>query len=200
MCIIGVTAIVFSTKLRFIPFDMHIALGALLYFGLGAAIRHSTGWTFEALATSSLSRFAIVGTIVLGWFACAHFMREPISMSDNFFGSYPFSIAQNVVTSFLGTLAFFLLATSLPRSDLLRWLGTHTVPILGFNYVVSAAVVHLLDHSNANVWWLSFVLQAVLLATLAWLLDRTGIIGDIANGRLASRRPVTAAPSRQRPI
>ncbi len=64
-----------------------------------------------------------------------------ISMSDNAFGEDSLSVVGNIVTALSGAFTFAQISRIMPGISSFRWLGTHTMPILGFNYLVSSAVV-----------------------------------------------------------
>lgn len=195
MIVVGVIGLASSGSLPFIPFDIHIALSAAFYFGIGMLVKESGALPFEP-SERSMARACATAGLATAWALLTSVAWEPISMSDSSFGSTISSMSINVISALLGTMMLCQIATNLPDARALRGIGTRTLPILGFNYVVSAGVVHFLNAIHANQWGRSFVMQAAILVAIAWSLDRAGSIGDVLNGR---RRQKAHASSESRP-
>jgi hypothetical protein len=73
------------------------------------------------------------------------------------------------------------------------WLGTHTLPVFGFNYLVNKVVFETATRAGVEVarlgnwWWVMALIELGLLCAIAWMLDRMGPIGDLFNGRPLKR-------------
>jgi acyltransferase len=188
LMVIGVAGIVGEARLPFVPFDLDIATSAAFFFSIGHVIRRKRRFDFHE--NGSLMRRAILlFSVAVVWAVLTYRSGDALNMSDSVFGSSPLKIVLDVAAALAGTLMLGHLCVVLPDVRLLRWLGTHTLPILGFNYLVSATVVRALDAAHANHWLLSFVIQSTLLAAVAWAIDRTGVAGDLINGRRRQVRP-----------
>lgn len=189
---IGVIGLASAARLPIIPFDVHIALPAAFFFGLGIVAKQSGMFVFRYDAPI-LHRGIALGCCALVWAALTFAANDPVSMSDGLYGTTWSAIAINVAAALAGTAMLSCAALVLSPSPQLEWLGRHTLPILGFNYMASSAVTHALDAANIYAWQSSFLIQLTLLVVVAWALDRAGRLGDLINGRptVASNRPET---------
>lgn len=188
LMVIGVAGIVGSSHLPFVPFDLDIATSAAFFFAMGHIVRGQRWFDFHE--NGSLTRRVILlFSVAVVWAVLTYRSGDALNMSDSVFGSSPLKLTLDVAAALAGTLMLAHLSVALPDARFLRWLGTHTLPILGFNYLVNTTVVHALDTAHANHWLLSFVIQAALLAAIAWAVDRTGRVGDLINGRRRQVHP-----------
>lgn len=190
LMVTGVAGIAWSARLPFAPFDLDIATSAAFFFAIGYMIRQRDWFDFHERG-SLARRVILLCSAAAVWAMLTYRSEDALSMSDRIFGSSPLKLTLDVAAALAGTLMLGHLAVALPDVRLLRWLGTHTLPILGFNYLVNAAVVHALDAAHANYWLLSFVVQAMLLTATAWVIDHMGTMGDLVNGRRRSARPLS---------
>jgi len=193
LMVTGVAGIAWSARLPFVPFDLDIATSAAFFFAIGYMIRQRDWFDFHDERGSFARRVILLCSAAAVWAMLTYRSGDALNMSDRIFGSSPLKLTLDVAAALAGTLMLGHLAVALPDVRLLRWLGTHTLPILGFNYLVNAAVVHALDAAHANYWLLSFVVQAMLLTATAWVIDHMGTMGDLQSMRpprkSSSRRP-----------
>lgn len=189
LMVIGIAGIAGAAHLPFIPFDLDIATSAAFFFAIGHIVRRRRWFDFHENG-STLRRVILSVSVAMVWAVLVNRSGDALNMSDSIYGSTPVKLTLDVAAALAGTLMLGHLCVALPDSRFLRWLGTHTLPILGFNYLVNATVVHVLDAVHENHWLLSFAIQATLLAAIAWAIDRMGVAGDLINGR---RRQVRSA-------
>ena len=192
LMVIGVAGIAGSAHLPFIPFDLDIATSGAFFFAIGHIVRNRRWFDFHENGTP-VRHVILLASVVMVWAVLTCRSGDALNMSDSVYGSTPVKLVLNVAAALAGTLMLCHLSMALPNVRLLRWLGTHTLPILGFNYLVNATVVRALDSAHANHWLLSFVIQVTLLALIAWAIDRTGAAGDLINGRRRQGRPAKPA-------
>ncbi|MGV2292586.1 acyltransferase family protein [Trinickia sp. YCB016] len=168
--------------LPFIAFDLHIAVSAALFFGLGSLARLTGSLPFSpgGLTARQAEGLCLTGAI---WAALVLSSGDPVNMPASTFGTQLPFVVVNVTAAIVGALMLRYLALILHRMCTLRWLGRHTLPILGFNGVVNAAVTHTLSAAGIDAWFFSFVAQLVVLSGITWLLDLSGSFGDLINGR-----------------
>src|SRR5471032_3071062 len=192
LMMIGVVGIVESARLPFVPFDLDIATSAAFFFAIGHIVTGKRWFDFHENGSLARRVILLFGATAV-WTVLTYRSGGALNMSDRVFGSSPLKLTLDVAAALAGTLMLAHLSVALPDVRFLRWLGTHTLPILGFNYLVNATVVHALDTAHANHWLLSFVIQAPILAAIAWAIDRTGRAGDLINGRRRQVRPANPA-------
>lgn len=179
---IGIIGLASAARLSFILFDVQIALPAAFFFGIGIPAKRSGMFPFT-YGAYSLHQGIALGYCALIWAALTFAANDPVSMSDGLYGVTWSAITINVGAALAGTAMLRSAALVLSPSSQLEWLGRHTLPILGFNYIASAAVIHVLDAANLYSWPLSFLVQTALLVAVAWALDRAGRFGALINGR-----------------
>jgi acyltransferase len=168
--------------LPFIAFDLHIAISAALFFGLGTLARRTGSLPFSrgGLTARQVEGLCLTGAI---WVALVLSSGEPVNMSASTFGTQLPFIVVNVTAAVVGALMLRYLALIAHRMSTLQWLGRHTLPILGFSGWVNTAVAHTLSAAGTDAWLFSFIAQLAILTGLTWLLDLSGSLGDLINGR-----------------
>lgn len=186
---VGVVSAAVSTSVEYyVPFNLRAALTALLFFGLGGLVKQR-GLAIRGGVVAALTALAFVGWFTLTW-------RTPaeIDMAQNFLGENAVEIALTILASLLGTACVYVIATVLAGSRALQWLGVHTLPIVGFNYMANLVAGKALSLAHLNAWPLVFLTQLAGLIALCWGLDRTGLLGRVINGRYAPAPRRRAAP------
>lgn len=179
---IGAVFLAFSRQIGFIPFDAHVAGSAAFFFGVGLTIREKAILNFNQKPAMPAAALTLLATVIT-WTSIALYSPEAVDLSGNFMGSSWTNICINIVAALIGTATLYLVSMLSPDMPIVRWFGTHTLPILGFNYLVGAAVNRALAVGGIEYWPLSFLMQMAVLGLTAWIIDRTGILGDLINGR-----------------
>jgi len=168
--------------------------GAGLWLGGGRSAHAARGGIVDfTRVPMTTARGLVLLAVLVGWTLAVIYSPDVPNLSRNRVGMTPMAVILNLGAALAGAALLWQLVRLLPPSRWLCWLGQHTLPIFGFNYLVNKIVLMGAMRTGvgaarlAHWWWAIALLELALLCALAWLLDRTGPVGDLFNGRLLGR-------------
>lgn len=180
--VIGLSGIFISTlPFYYIPFNLNVVPLGLLFFSVGCFARSSRFFSLE----QPHMLLGVVAAII--WLAGVSLAPDEINTSIGFLGHDLSGAALNAALALMGTYMVYCLADRLQTSFSLKWLGVHTLPILGFNCYANSLVFKVFREMHIDYWPLVFLVQLVLLVVICRAFDRSGVLGDLINGRGLAR-------------
>lgn len=182
------------------PFSLRNVGCAMIFYGAGVWLGGGKGpraasvgpLRFSPAALTTQRALLILATLVV-WVLAVRHAPDVLNVSRNRVGTTPMAIAMTLLAAFAGTALLWQIVVLLPTSRAVVWLGTHTLPVFGFNYLVNKIVFEAATRSGfelarlGNWWWVLASIELALLCVIAWVLDRMGPIGDLFNGRPIKR-------------
>ena len=168
--------------------------GAGLWLGGGKGPRAAAVGPMQFTPASLTMRRALLLVVTLAvWVLAVRHAPDVLNVSRNRIGTTPMAMAMTLLAAFAGTALLWQVVVLLPTSRAVVWLGTHTLPVFGFNYLVNKIVFETATRAGVEVarlgnwWWVLALIELGLLCAIAWVLDRMGPIGDLFNGRPLKR-------------
>lgn len=152
--VIGCFGVFFSQRVGSGPFHIWLSISALLFFGIGIAIREFPTGAIKV-------RYLILPAF---FFVSVNFIfnEEVLSMATNYFSEYIF-LPLTLISSLSGSLIVCFFAGKFKNSSI-SWIGQKTIPILAMNYYANSLVVFVI---GGDYWIVTFILQLVVLLLIA---------------------------------
>lgn len=159
-------------------FGITQATSACLFFAIGASV----SGVKPVPKISATSTIMVLGLWLL---LMTSPYVEAIDMSTNTVGALN-SLPANTVCALLGTIALLGIAQYAGRwsttEQLLRSLGSNSIPIMAMNYWVTSTIASRLSTREPHSWLLNAAATTLALLAIAWLVRRSGKVGRILNG------------------
>ena len=150
------------------------ALIGLFFFALGGIYKNNQ---FKIDQTLMLNRAFAPAIFLISWLVICINFSTTLNFSNAEIGTGVY-ILINLLVAVLGIIALLLSSRLLKKYSLLSFLGSNTIPIIGFNYFVNG---RLLDHFSSPV--LLTIGNVLIFIVLILLLNGLGAFGQAISGK-----------------